>query len=274
MSLDTENDTTLDSVLDLDDTNDQDNEIDGEELDISFDGEESNNESESRSEESSAIRELRRQNRLLQAKLASNKPTQQQEEAIVLGEKPTFDSCEFDPDKLDKELAAYYERDAKIKERNKAKEDNDKKSKDSQTKELELFEKQKKELNARNFKAAQDEFLSSVTRDQGAAIIRASDNKALMIYVLGTQSDKLDKLLAINDPFRLAAEVGKLESKIKMSKSNTGTAPKPEQRVKGSAAPSQQVGNSKTLERLEKEAEKSGDRSALIAYKKSYLRNK
>lgn len=261
MTTNSENDTNPNDVLDINTPETEDNEDD---ISISFGDEEDDKETQ----ESSTIRDLRKQIRALQAK-TSNQSIQKEEE-IVLGEKPTLDSCDMDVDKFEKELEAYHDRSAKIKEKAIRQESEDKRAKDNQAKELEVFEKQKNELGARDFTKFQNEFLSSVTKEQGSLILRAASNKALMIYALGKNPNQLDKLLNITDPVRLAAEVGKLEVRINVDmKNGNKAAPKPETRVTSQATSTQSKSSDKTLERLEKEAAISGDRTKVVAYKKS-----
>lgn len=215
-------------------------------------------------QESSTIRDLRKQLRE-QAALLASKPNAKQEE-VVLGNKPTLESCEYDPDKFETELQAYHDRAIKIKELDKLKDDENKKLVESKTEQLNAYEKQKKELGAKNYAAAEKEFVESVDQVRGKAILAASDNKALMIYTLGTNQHILDRLLSISDPYRLAAEVGKLEGKIKMQRKST--AAKPEQHVKGTVAQASTKGTEAKLAKLETDALKTGNRTELIMFKK------
>jgi len=281
MSLDNADNLEIDNLIDdnVEDQIDQsdsqdDNQQDDDELEISIDGEdEESQSSEEHSNESSTIKTLRRELRLAKQQLSNSNVNQtvQNEPEIVLGEKPTLEALDYDTDKYEAELAAYYDRQQKLKdiEANKAKQLE--KIKEKQAKQVTAYNEQAKALKVKNFKEAEKEFVSSVSKEVGSAILRAADNKALVVYALGTNPNQLDRLSSITDPFRLAAEIGKFESKIKMNRKNT--APKPEQGVRGKVAPVENQTTDRKLAQLEKEAERTGDRSKVVAYKKS-LRNK
>ena len=94
-------------------------------------------------------------------------------------------------------------------------------------------------------------------------IIQGSDNPALTIYAIGKNSKVAQELADIKDPVKFAFAVSKMEGKLKMGKRKA--KPAPEATVKGGGGG---VGKDHTLERLQKEADKTGDRSKIFAYRK------
>jgi hypothetical protein len=84
-----------------------------------------------------------------------------------------------------------------------------------------------------------------------------------LIYALSKHPDKLAELAAIQDPLKLAAKVAKLEGQLRVVKKRR--APDPEQVERGSGRISHQPAN-KQREKLEKEADRTGDRTELIRF--------
>lgn len=130
--------------------------------------------------------------------------------------------------------------------------------------ELGTYATQKDKLGVKDFNTAEEEVLSALTPQQQAILVQGAESKALLVYALGKSPDKLRELAAIQDPIKFAFAAAKLEGKTKMER-RPATAP--ESRVTGSAPLS--GSSDKQLQRLEKEAEATGNRTALIAYKKS-----
>jgi hypothetical protein len=87
----------------------------------------------------------------------------------------------------------------------------------------------------------------------------------LVSAALGKHPGKLAELAAIEDPIKFAAAVAKLEGTLKVQKRTR--APEPETIERGNASV-RQGGADQQLEKLEKEAARTGDRSKVIAYKR------
>ena len=85
-----------------------------------------------------------------------------------------------------------------------------------------------------------------------------------MIYALGKNPTKAKELSAINDPVKFAFAVAKLETQLKVT--NRKAAPPPESTVRGTGRVSGAVDS--TLERLRADAEKTGDYSKVMQYKR------
>ncbi len=253
-----------------DDTNvDQnlDNELE-DDLEITFVSEEEN-EDEDDSNESQAFRDLRKQNRLLQQQLRA-KDTPKQDEVIELGEEPTLESCEYDEDKFKAEVKAYYAREKAIEKQKEEQAKQQDKVKQAQQTQLEAYETQKKALGAKNYKVAEEEFLTSVHAVNpalGEVILNAAEDMAKMVYVLGTQPKKLESLLKITNPYKLAAEVARIEKDVKVQKKQSNI--KPEGTLKGDIGGGATASSEKHLEKLRAEAQKTGDFTKVAAYKRS-----
>jgi hypothetical protein len=99
---------------------------------------------------------------------------------------------------------------------------------------------------------------------QQAVIVKAAADPALFLYALGKSEAKRAELAKIQDPIKLAAAVARMEGAVKVT---TRKAPAPDRAQRGSAP--MPGGADKELEKLEKEADRTGDRTKVIAYKRA-----
>jgi hypothetical protein len=84
------------------------------------------------------------------------------------------------------------------------------------------------------------------------------------MYALGKNPEKLKELAAITNPVRFTAALVRMETKMTVSTRKPSTSP--EKVIAGNSAVSGI--NDKTLDRLRDEAEKTGDFTKVLAYKK------
>ena len=100
------------------------------------------------------------------------------------------------------------------------------------------------------------------TTQQGI-ILQGAENPALVIYALGKNPAKLKEMAAITDPVKYAFAVSKLETQLKVTQRK---APPPERTVQGTGRVSGTVDS--TLERLRADAERTGDYTKVVQYRK------
>lgn len=207
-------------------------------------------------------REVVRKNKELEAKLhsltAEPKPAE-------LGKKPTLEDCDFDADRFETELTAWHEKkrahdDAQAQ----AKKAEETAQSEWQAK-LDGYQKSKAELKIKDFAEAEAEAQELFSVTQQGIIIQGADNPALVIYALGKNTKQAKDLSEIKDPVKFTFAVAKLEAQLKVTQRKQ--APNPEKVVTGNGRPSGAVDS--TLERLEAEAEKTGDRTKIIQFKAS-----
>jgi len=129
---------------------------------------------------------------------------------------------------------------------------------------LAAYEMQKANLRVRDYDAAEDRVVSSLSEAQHALLIQASNNKAALKYALGKNPDKLEALAKITNMVKFTAAVARLDMETTVQKRRPTT--QPEAAVRGSGGFTK--GTDAKLERLEREADKTGDRTALVRYKK------
>jgi hypothetical protein len=183
---------------------------------------------------------------------------------IELGEKPTLESCEYDEGQLETELDSYYGRKNQIdKKKVEAKETEEAINKAWQGT-LDEYEVKKTALKAKvnDFDEAEALVKESLSVVYQGAILQGSKDPALLMLALGKNPQKLKELSSIKDPAKFIWAVATMESQLKTGTRKATTTP--EKKVVGTGS-----GNStdSTLAKLEEEADKSGDRSKVIAYK-------
>lgn len=203
-------------------------------------------------------RELQRQNRELQAKLQTVAPQQQ----LTLGPKPTLESVDYDSAKFEQELEAWYTRKREVDSvRERAKRAEEEQTQAWQSK-LEQYGKAKQELRVKDYDEAEALVQETMSTVQQGVILQGAENPALLVYALGRNPKRAKELAAITDPVKFAVAIGKLEKDMKVTPRK---APPPESTVRSGTPAS---ANDSTLNRLRAEAERTGDMTKVIAYRR------
>lgn len=206
-------------------------------------------------------RELQRQNRELQSKLQG---TQTETKPVVVGKKPTLEDHDYDTDKFEAALVTWFDRKRQADEAEaKAQAEVMNQQKAWQTK-LESYSTAKAALKVRDFDDAEAVAQEVFNVTQQGIVLQGADNPALVIYALGKNPQKAKTLSEIKDPVKFAFAVAKLEKELKVT--NRKAAPPPERTVQGTGRVSGAVDS--TLERLRAEAEKTGNYTKVIQYKR------
>jgi hypothetical protein len=253
------------------DQNEDDNaadEDDDEEVVVQF-GDEAAPASEGKSEPD-LLRTLRAANRQLAKEVATLKRSAPQPKPVVIeaGPKPTMDDC-YSADDPEAELAtrleAWIERKRQATEAEAQAAQGVQARQDEFNKDLTRFQTAKAALGVRDFEDAKDAAVSVLTQDQISGIVVAAEDAAKVIYALGKHPAKLEALKAITNPVKFIAAVAKLEGTLKVTKTSR-KAPELDTPVRGSAPLS--ASKDKHLAKLEAEAERTNDRSKVIAYKR------
>jgi hypothetical protein len=223
---------------------------------------------EDRPDDSRVIREMRarmrdkdRENHELRQQLGGVKP------ADEIGPKPSLESCGYDEEQHERELLDWGARRSAVEAKAQAEAETQRKSQEAWASRVAAFDEKARAVMPNYAEQAQalverfgDDANGAAAR---AAIVFADDPR--LIAALNNSPAKLEELLALKDqPLALAVRIGELKGKIAtMPKRST---PGPETIARG-GAPSP-GGIDARLEKLEKEADRTGDRSAVIAYKR------
>lgn len=217
--------------------------------------------------ETELIKHLRQQIRDRDKRLAAG-ARQQAEEPIVIGPRPKIEDFDYDAEAHDKALDAY-------EERKEAKRRQDERVEQAKTREAETWQQLERNYAAKRAALPyrdKDEVervaFEALSPAHQALIADVAPDPALFVYAAGKHPGRLNELAAydLNDPrqvVKMAAAVGRMGAGLSMKK--RAKPPEPQSVVRGGVV---RQGGDKELERLEKEADRTGDRTALIKYRK------
>ncbi len=212
-------------------------------------------------------REKERELRELRAKQAAPAPAPQAETA---GAKPTLAGCDYDEDAYDQQLLEWREKQARAAAEQQKKVDAEKQESEAWQATLAAHNKAKAELKAADYDDAEAVVAAELSVTQRAIIVSGAKNSAKVEYALGKNPAKLKELASITNPVKFAFAVAELESKLTVT---TRKAPPPaERRIGGNAAAA--GGMDTKLASLEAEADRTGDRSKVIAYNREQRRKR
>lgn len=209
-------------------------------------------------EKTKRIRELEQAAAAREAAAAPAVPT--------VGEKPTLEGCEFDPERFEAELTSWHERKRKADDAAAAVRQEQEAQQAAFQQRLTSYKAAGAALKVSDFADAEAAVQDVLNPTQLGIIVNGADNPAQLVYALGKSPTKAKELAAIKDPVKYVFAVAKLETQLKVQPRKA--PPAPERVVRGNAGAATGVDN--TLARLQAEADKSGDRSAVA----KYLRNR
>jgi len=209
-----------------------------------------------------ADREKARRIKELEAKLNAAAATETK--PVALGAKPKLEDHDYDTEKFEAALADWYERkrvaDQQVEQQRQA----EKAQHDAWQARLESYGKARAELKVRDFEDAEATAQEVLDVTQQGIVVQGADNPALVIYALGKNPKKAKEIAGIKDPVKFAFAVAKLEKELKVT--NRKAAPPPERTIQGTGRVSGAVDS--TLERLRSEAEKTGNYTKVLQYKR------
>lgn len=253
-----------------DDEESEDEDDDETEIIVTIGDEEAPTPEEDDSKAPAWVRELRkthretvRENRELKQKIEAYenpKPNVQD-----LGPKPKLEDFDYDTDQFETELTKWHDNKRKADQAIAEAEAIEEEQKKAWQAELNTYGDQKSKLKVKDFDDAEASVLETFNQTQQGIIVQGAENKALVIYALGKNEEKAKELSQINDPVKFAFAVSKLEAQLKV-KNRKKAPPAPEKKISGTG-PKSGVTDS-TLERLREKAEKTGNYTEVISYKR------
>lgn len=222
------------------------------------------------------VKDLRKSHREAQKRIkeleAEKAKTNPAAAAPVLGKKPSMsdEEIDYDEEKFEAALAGWYDKKREIDQHHAKQQQEQEKAAGEWQERLGAYQKARGEMKVKDFEEAEAVVMDLFDQTQQGLIIDVMDNPAMLIYALGRNRKSAEKLAAITKPTRFLRELSRLEdTKLKVQKGKT--APPPEKTISGTGKVSGSVDS--TLERLRAEADKSGDMSKVLAYKRQQ-RNK
>jgi uncharacterized protein YgiM (DUF1202 family) len=177
--------------------------------------------------------------------------------------KPTLEDFDYDQDEFQTAYDEWYLADRKLQEQKQNQETEIKRQNEEWQERLNSYEVSKKKLKVRDYDDADSVVEGKFNETQRGVIIHASENPALTFYAIGKNEKMAEELANIKDPVKFAFAVSKMESKLKTTTRKARTNPESSLKSTGGAG----KGKDHTLERLEAEADKTGNRTKVAAYK-------
>lgn len=209
----------------------------------------------------STIRRMREQLREAQREAAElRKATAKPKEE--LGPKPTLESAGYDEDEFEQALDNWKSRKAQIEREEQESQEQVKKAGEEWAGRVQTYQAGKTQLRVTDFDVAETAVFAALP-EQHQALLMMAKNPAALVYALSKSPAKLDELSKL-DLTRAAMMVGKLEDKVTVTKRKPSA--QPDQPLRGNAAGS--GGGDRELARLEKEAEKTGNYTNLVNYRR------
>ena len=262
-------DELLDDEQDIEDGQDDEQDADGEEaesqddsdddaLDFSFDDDGDSSDPFKGQEAPEWVKKVREENRELKRQLKQRES--QQFEQQVLREKPTLDDHDYDSDAFEQDYAQWLQEKQQV----------DAQVHAERQKYQQYHERYKADVDAIKTKAPDyDEVELSVVdvlSEQKQGLLQMLvDNPAKVVYALGKNSPAQLELLSKLDDIQFAKQIVLMEMQMSSkTKSRNQNKPKPKtHELEGAAG-----GADTRLAKLEAEADRTGDRSKVAAYKK------
>lgn len=213
-------------------------------------------------------KELKR--KLQEAQAIANQ-VQMQPKVEDIGPEPDLadPDVEYDKDKFKKKLLEWNAKKQKIDEvQNKVKAEQEAQAK-AWNEKVQSYENGKKTLRVKDFDDAEEAVKELFTPAQLFIILDGAKKPEEIIYAIGKRPELAKKLSGEKNLARFTMEIGVLETKIMSTRK---TAPAPEKVV--SARGGTPVSGGGTLDRLEREAVKTGDRTKIIEYNRKIREQK
>ena len=262
----TENDDTNETSEDA-----EDSDIEEEGLEFTFDGEAPDPEEEEAKQAPAWVKDLRKKHReserdkkKLEKELADIKA--KLEPALEpLPDKPKFEDFAYDEEKYDAALQGWHEQKLKHEAQKQQERQKAEAAEQKFVERREAYQTRKSEIAAKvpDMQEAEELVVSMFDETKQGILLTAAEDPAQLIYALAKNPKKLQDLASIDDPIRFTAEAAKLEARMKVTKRTPKVVP--ERKIQGGASASTSESH---LDRLRKEAEKTGDYSKVIAYKR------
>jgi hypothetical protein len=215
------------------------------------------------------LRNVRKQNReqakeirVLKQQLAQAQP---REQTPQLGPKPTLESCDYDADLFERKLDAWKERKI-VSDRQQAEaRDAEAKRQEYFNSKFEAYSTRKAEVigKIKDFADVEETVLDALNDTQRGVVLAHAKDPALLLYAIGKDEKRLQELAKLSDPVEFIFAVARMETQMRTQSRKPASAP--ETRITGSAPSS---GSETQLNKLREAAEKTGDYTKVMAYKK------
>jgi hypothetical protein len=210
-----------------------------------------------------AVKELKRQ---LDEIKAASIPAQAPEP--TLPEKPTLDDCGYDVDLFEEQLLKWNEAKSSVIQKQRAAQEEEEKLQSSFKAKVEAFNQRKASLKVSDFDAAEASVKAAFDPIKQGILVDVADDPTTLVYALYKNPSRLKELSDIKNPLQFAKAITLLETKIKVQTKSIKPKVTTDTPVKGTSG----VQNDARLSALTEEANKTGDRTKVIQYKREMNR--
>ena len=215
------------------------------------------------------VRELRKQNREKEKRIreleAKLNTTATETKPVVLSKKPKLEDFDYDAEVFESALDKWFDQKRKVEDQAKVQEAEVMTQQKAWQGKLDNYSKAKAELKVKDYDDAEMVAQELFNVTQQGVMLQGADNPALVIYALGKNPIKAKELSLITDPVKFAFAVAKLEKDLKVT--NRKAIPAPEKVITSNGGKTS-GGLDSTLERLRADAEKTGNYTKVVQYKK------
>lgn len=215
------------------------------------------------------VKHLRQQIRERDKRLSEVQRAAPAEEPIVVGDRPKMADFDYDEERFDEAIDAWDERRRAAEKQEAARTSQKQRQEEEWNKVVRGYADKKAKLRYPDVQDAEETAFAALSPTAQSLIAKHADNPALFIYAAGKSPTKLAELARIDsegDPFAIVKAVTKMEATLQTTR-KAPRAPDPDTPVRGRAVTTSSV--DKQLAKLEAEAEKTGDRTKIQAFKRA-----
>lgn len=217
-------------------------------------------------EDSSVIKGFRKRHKAHVAEITDLKKrlATTTDKPVEIGPKPTLDSCDMQSDEYEKQLNAWHEKKNEISQKQAEEKAEVNKQNDAWNQKLNVHREKASALKVQDYEDKEDVVREMFDETQQGLIIDGATNSAVVVYAFGKYPETAKALAAITNPVKFVAEMSRLEAKMSITKRTPGTSPETVPKGSGGTLP---AGESE-LEKLREEADRTGNYTEVIAYRK------
>ena len=212
------------------------------------------------------VRDLRRHNRELTKRLKELEAKEKlQPVQTALPPKPTLESCDYDADEFERQLDGWKDAKRNADDAEAAARKQQEQAEQAWQSRLSTYTERKQALPADDVDDAEQQVRELFGDMRWAILVDGADDPAMLVYALGKYPERAKELAKIESLAQFTFKAAKLESELKVTKRKPTVAP---EKTMTGTAPVGVAGADAALERLRADAERTGDYSKVIAYRK------
>ena len=220
-------------------------------------------------------KEVMRKNKELEAQLAGKGSTETYSDIADSsvphpGEKPQLEDVDYELEKYQAVYADWYEKKRRYDDHQKTAQARAEADQQSWSESLAAYQRKKAELSLKDFDLAEEAFVSRFSKIHQGVVVKACNNPALVVYVLGKNKEKANELARHKDPLKFAFALADFEKNLKVTR-KPATQAKAEEKLTG--ADSSYRESDKDIESLIEEAQRTGDATKYLRARSARKRN-